>query len=242
MCLLQKDKEYIYAGNLLIVVVLLLVQLKLLLILCSFYPFSQQYVPPALLGATVGDFTLGLASQRVPASVVLCWDGMSMLMVSSPSPLRVNFICLLTRFYTFSFLHWSSAPRRILIYYMWCPLCMLDTISEYLKCRKQRRYSLGYTRNQFCPGLALHFFNCPWVSCVQAVACPMPACAHLLLSVAWPKLHPGSPLPKASAIVEGLDFSNHQYVSDKYLVLPRITACNCCPYKTTVVPYKYKQK
>lgn len=182
MRLLQKDKECIYAGNLLIL--LLLLQLKLLLILCSFYPFSKQYVPPALLGATVGGFTLGLASQRVPASVVLCWDGMSILMVSSPSPLKVNFICLLTRFCTFSFLHWSSAPRCILIYYMWYPLPMLDTISEYQKCRKQRCYSLGYTRNQFCPGLALHFFNCLWVSCVQAVACPMPASAHLLLSVA----------------------------------------------------------
>ena len=201
MYLSQKEKEYIYAENLLIVnnnnsnnnTVKIVTH-----ILCSFYPFSWQYVSPAPLSATVGGFTLGLASQRVSASADLCWDRMSTLMVSSSSPLGVNFIRLLTRFCTFSFLHWSLAPCRIPVYYVWCSLRMLDMISEYLKCRKQRCRSLGYPRNQFCPALALQFFDCPWVSCVQAwgVPCqPVPISYHLV------------PVPPAPGCILGPHFS-----------------------------------
>lgn len=147
-----------------------------------------------------------------------------MLMISSSSHLRFIFVCFLTRFCTFSFLHWSSAPRHISIYCTWCPLCKLDTISEYLKCRKQTCCSLGYPRNQFCPALALHFFSCPWLNCVRRRAVSHASlCPSLSIWCLYPPMwHHGSSLFKASAIVGGLDFSTHQSVSDKYLALPRI--------------------
>lgn len=145
-------------------------------------------------------------------------------MIPSSSHLRLIFVCFLTRFCTFSFLHWSSAPCHIPIYYTWCPLCKLDTISAYLKCRKQTCCSLGYTRNQFCPALALHFFNRPWLNCVHRHGvCHASLCPSLNIWCLYPAMrHPRSSLLKASAIVGGLDFSTHQCVSDKYLALPRI--------------------
>lgn len=100
-------------------------------------------------------FTLG----RVSASVVLCWGGMSMLMVSSSSLLAVTFVCLLRCFCTFSFLCWPPSPYHIPIYYMRCPLCTLDTISECLKYRKQRCPSLGYSRNRVSTSQSLHCNN-----------------------------------------------------------------------------------
>lgn len=110
---------------------------------------------PCSSGHYGGGFTLGWVS----ASVVLCWGGMSMLMVSSSSPLAVTFVRLLRCFCTFSFLCWPPAPYHIPVYYMWCPLCMLDTISECLKCIKQRCPSLGYSRNQVSTSQSLRCSN-----------------------------------------------------------------------------------
>lgn len=130
---------------------------------------------------------------------------------------------------TLLFLQWSTVPGYTRIYYIWCSLCMLDTIPLFFFSALEAVMS--------SPSSVFFFTD---HQCVQwsPVSSLCPIFYHPMVLPIHTTPWVFSRLP--ASYISKLTTSFCQ--SGKYLILPTTTFCYCCLYKTMAVPNTGKEK